>query len=241
MTLPAKKSELRAIFRSLLASIEPETAETWSIAVCNHLQRWWTEHQGHDTPPTTNMEGREEGRGGVMVYAPMVGAGEVDVSGFVVPLLAAKSSGGMGGRGEGGEGGVVAVPRVDWVGGVMSAVAIRDWSRDLVVDQVRRRLGLLVPRSDLPAVRADRLRLIVVPGLAFDRFGGRLGRGAGFYDRFLSELPPPPVGPTVLGVAFDVQMVDSPEGLPTEAHDVRMHGVVTESGLKTSHLHRSPA
>ena len=123
MTLPAKKSELRAIFRSLLASIEPETAETWSIAVCNHLQRW-TEHQGQTRylQPT----GKEERRG-------EAGDGGADGGGrrggcFWVCGSAArrKSSGGMGGRGKGK--GVVAVPR--WIGwGVMSAVAIRDWSR----------------------------------------------------------------------------------------------------------------
>jgi len=225
------KAEIRAMFRSMLASIEPETAETWSIAVCGHLQRWWCEQQGREA----RERGKERGSG-VMVYAPMVGAGEVDVSLFAQWVLDGEPDG-VGGRAGGS---VVAVPRVDWVGGVMSAVAISSWSRDLVEDQVRRRLGLRVPRSDLPAVDASRLGLIVVPGLAFDRSGARLGRGAGFYDRFLAELPPPPIGPTVIGAAFDVQIIEGSARLPIEPHDVRVHAIATESGVHQAVHPRRP-
>ena len=72
--------------------------------------------------------------------------------------------------------------------------------------------------------------LILVPGLAFTRDGHRLGRGGGFYDRFLAQLPERTVK---LGVCFDLQMV---EALPAEAHDRRVDAVVTESGLiRASH------
>lgn len=67
-------------------------------------------------------------------------------------------------------------------------------------------------------------RAVLVPGVAFDRLGRRLGRGGGFYDRFLAVT-----GPQVLkiGVCFDLQIV---EEVPSEPHDVRMDAVVTESG-----------
>lgn len=69
------------------------------------------------------------------------------------------------------------------------------------------------------------LDLILVPGLAFTRDGWRLGRGGGFYDRFLSQLPTSTVK---LGICFDLQLVDA---LPTEPHDQRLDGVITE-GLR---------
>jgi 5-formyltetrahydrofolate cyclo-ligase len=78
-----------------------------------------------------------------------------------------------------------------------------------------------VPRAHAP-VRTSTLTAVIVPGLAFDRRGQRLGRGAGVYDRFLSTLAPHTLR---IGVIPDAQLVDA---LPTEPHDVPMHFVVTE-------------
>jgi 5-formyltetrahydrofolate cyclo-ligase len=78
-----------------------------------------------------------------------------------------------------------------------------------------------VPRAHAP-VRTASLTAVIVPGLAFDRRGQRLGRGAGVYDRFLSTLAPHTLR---IGVIPDAQLV---EALPTESHDVPMHFVVTE-------------
>ena len=64
------------------------------------------------------------------------------------------------------------------------------------------------------------LDAVIVPGLAFDRNNNRLGRGAGYYDRFLSLLPQTV---TTVGLAFDFQLTES---LPTEAHDVRLHHII---------------
>jgi 5-formyltetrahydrofolate cyclo-ligase len=71
-------------------------------------------------------------------------------------------------------------------------------------------------------VDAYTLDLIVVPGVAFDRSNFRLGRGAGFYDRFLARLPF--TIPTV-GLAYDFQMVDAIPGLMP--HDRPVSQVVT--------------
>jgi 5-formyltetrahydrofolate cyclo-ligase len=65
--------------------------------------------------------------------------------------------------------------------------------------------------------------LVLVPGLAFDARGGRLGRGGGFYDRLLAAKGE---GICAVGVAFDFQMV--PE-LPLAPHDVLMDAVITDS------------
>lgn len=80
--------------------------------------------------------------------------------------------------------------------------------------------GILEPAGE-DLVPITGLDLIVVPGVAFDREGHRLGYGKGFYDRALRH-----VGSTVLvGLCFDFQLVDA---LPFEAHDVRMDMVVTD-------------
>ncbi len=84
--------------------------------------------------------------------------------------------------------------------------------------------GLLEPPPEQrDPVLANWADWILVPGLAFDRQGGRLGYGKGFYDRFLETAS----GRT-LGVGFAFQVV--PE-VPCEAHDVPLHGLLTEQGL----------
>jgi 5-formyltetrahydrofolate cyclo-ligase len=81
--------------------------------------------------------------------------------------------------------------------------------------------GIKQPAFDQAKV-VDRndLELIIVPGLAFDQSHNRLGRGAGYYDRFLGSLPR---SVPSLGLAFDFQVVDL---LPLEAHDVALTGVI---------------
>lgn len=64
------------------------------------------------------------------------------------------------------------------------------------------------------------LDLIVVPGMAFDRDGHRLGRGRGYYDRFLSKYPEV----KTIGICFDFQFLES---IPTEPHDRRVDEVIT--------------
>lgn len=72
------------------------------------------------------------------------------------------------------------------------------------------------------AVSLTDIDLVVVPGVAFDRSKNRLGRGAGFYDRFLSALP---VSTPTIGLAYDFQIVDALPGL--ESHDRPVSLVLT--------------
>lgn len=62
--------------------------------------------------------------------------------------------------------------------------------------------------------------LIVVPGIAFDKRGNRIGRGRGYYDRFLCQHSDVPT----IGICFDFQLVDH---VPTEPTDIQMDEVVT--------------
>lgn len=81
--------------------------------------------------------------------------------------------------------------------------------------------GVREPRNGHPAPAPD---LVLVPALAYDRAGFRLGRGGGFYDRWLGGHP----GVKTLGLAFACQVV---ENLPREEHDIRVDAVLTEDGL----------
>ena len=85
--------------------------------------------------------------------------------------------------------------------------------------------GILEPPADAPAPPGG-WDLILIPGLAFDRNGGRLGRGRGYYDRFLSLHH----GILRVGVCFDEQLVPS---VPCEAHDLRLHALITPSETLT--------
>lgn len=73
------------------------------------------------------------------------------------------------------------------------------------------------------AIDPAELDLILTPGLAFDRKGGRIGYGAGCFDRFL-----PRCRGVVVGLAFEMQLVDE---VPMKEHDQRVDRVVTEAGI----------
>ena len=72
-------------------------------------------------------------------------------------------------------------------------------------------------------INLESLDLVIVPGVAFDRQGGRLGHGKGYYDRFL-ELTPA----FRLALAFDCQLLET---VPTELHDIPMDAILSESGI----------
>lgn len=69
------------------------------------------------------------------------------------------------------------------------------------------------------------LDTVLVPGVAFDRNGGRMGYGGGYYDRFLAALG---TKPYLLGVGFSMQVVDH---VPLEPHDIPLDALVTEDGF----------
>ena len=72
-----------------------------------------------------------------------------------------------------------------------------------------------------PIVPAEALDMIVVPLVAFDRAGTRLGYGGGCYDRYLPMLSP---ACQIIGIAFDEQRVDR---VPTDAHDLPLPHIIS--------------
>lgn len=82
--------------------------------------------------------------------------------------------------------------------------------------------GIREPSSDCPVVRPDEVDLALVPGLAWDRNGRRLGRGAGYYDRLFAD---PRWRGIRCGLFFAAQEVPS---IPVDPWDANLHLVVTE-------------
>ncbi len=70
-----------------------------------------------------------------------------------------------------------------------------------------------------------RLEAVIVPGVAFDASGGRMGYGAGYYDRFLAQLSRRPL---LIGCAFSCQLAAQ---VPMEPHDFHMDFIAVETGM----------
>ncbi|GMA17203.1 5-formyltetrahydrofolate cyclo-ligase [Deinococcus metallilatus] len=87
------------------------------------------------------------------------------------------------------------------------------------------RFGALQPPADAPRVALDTVDAVLLPALAFDCRGVRLGYGGGFYDRLLPGFR----GLTV-GVVGEALVVDA---LPSEAHDLRIGFLATETGVRS--------
>lgn len=144
------------------------------------------------------------GAGHVLSYAGF--GGEIDTLSFNRALL--------------GRGLALILPRVDRAAGGLVLHRVRDLEADLVpgVWGIRepdpRRCEVIAPAA---------IDWMLLPGLAFDRHGGRLGYGGGYYDRLLPQLPPL----RRVAAAFECQIVDA---VPRGPHDVSMDLVITENG-----------
>jgi 5-formyltetrahydrofolate cyclo-ligase len=88
--------------------------------------------------------------------------------------------------------------------------------------------GIPQPAADAEAVDFDRISMLLVPGLAFDERGGRLGWGKGYYDATLAQDQGLRPRPLRVGYAYALQLV--PE-VPQRSHDVSMDLVVTDAGV----------
>jgi 5-formyltetrahydrofolate cyclo-ligase len=113
------------------------------------------------------------------------------------------------------------------------------------VDKERRRLNLYeikdinelssgymgIPEPSLPnerLVNLNNIDLFIIPGVGFDYSGNRLGYGAGYYDKLLSEIiNPQPLTPKpfLTALAYEEQLIDS---IPSEMHDVKVDMIITD-------------
>ena len=140
------------------------------------------------------------------VLAYVSQANEIDTHGLIQQLLA------IGKR--------VCVPSFDGISRQYRASELKDFQADLAEGK----FGIQEPKSEaVRLVRADELEVMLVPGLAFDVHGNRIGRGLGFFDRLLTEARG-----VKIALAYDFQLL---EEAPADAHDVRMDFIVTEKRI----------
>ena len=116
------------------------------------------------------------------------------------------------------EGRSVIVPFVDTKNKTLLSVPIKNPETDLTPGSY----GILEPKKNLVNhFDVNQLDLVLVPGIAFDRKGRRLGRGKGYYDRFLKSLSR---RTQTIGLAFNFQMLET---IPTDERDIAVNQVIT--------------
>ena len=115
----------------------------------------------------------------------------------------------------------VLAPKVSWNQRRMLPLEIRSLTDDLVVSN----LGIREPVSGIP-FPIRHIDLVIVPGLGFDEYGNRLGRGRGFYDRFLAH---PEFTGTSCGLSLNEQVVST---VPVGPLDQSIHMLVTDAEVR---------
>lgn len=113
------------------------------------------------------------------------------------------------------------VPRTEFETRLMDAVEITSLD-----NLIKSSYGILEPSIEESHINPNELDLIVVPGVAFDRNGGRMGYGAGFYDRYFKKINKENIKRIVkLALAYDFQVL---EEVPMSVQDVPVDFIITE-------------
>ncbi|HBC87786.1 MAG TPA: 5-formyltetrahydrofolate cyclo-ligase [Lentisphaeria bacterium] len=133
--------------------------------------------------------------------------GEPDIGGFLEKQIT--------------KGKEICFPRFNMAGRKYEMAVVADFAEGFV----KGRFGILEPKAEKPAVQENILKKItwLVPGIAFDRNGGRLGHGKGIFDRLLSDA-----SGFKIGICYEWQMIES---VPSDGRDVMMDMIVTESAV----------
>lgn len=142
----------------------------------------------------------------IMVFFPL--RGEVDILEMIRKAFGTKK---------------ICFPVMDLKSKDLSAYAVNNLTDDFVLGPYKVRQPDIKKTKE---VTVSELDMVIVPGLAFDKHKNRLGRGAGFYDRFLSKLSPQT---QKVGIGFDFQILES---LPISlTHDQKVDTVVSENSI----------
>lgn len=100
----------------------------------------------------------------------------------------------------------------------MDAVIVENLNDRLI----KNNYGIMEPASSVQAIEIEKIDLVLVPGVAFDKQGNRLGHGKGYYDRFLALCDE---HTDFWGIAYSFQLLDY---IPCTPYDIMMHKVITE-------------
>ncbi len=118
---------------------------------------------------------------------------------------------------------IVSVPYIENSGNrEMHASLLKNFDRDLVKGEY----GILSPKKEsYRPINTSSLDLIVIPGVCFDKNGNRIGRGGGYYDRFLKSVSKKAI---LIGLAFDFQVI---RDVPHDEKDIPVQIIVTEKRI----------
>ena len=208
MIQPANRSVLRAQFRAARKSLSEQSRADFEQTICDHL---WS------FAPVANAST-------VAIY--LATDGEPDLDGWVQAAWRAGKS--------------LALPSID--SSVATNAVTNDANAPKASMQFRaytattaltpNRFNIMQPPAAAPAV--SQLDCVLMPLVAYDASGVRLGMGGGYYDRYFHDLrdlsDPHKQTPTLVGVAFSCQKSVSP--LPKEDWDVPMDAIVTQLGIE---------
>lgn len=109
------------------------------------------------------------------------------------------------------------VPRVSDKSRIMEAVEITS-----LEDLIKNKYGILEPSCEISAANKELIDLVILPGVAFDERGGRLGYGGGYYDTFLQDIS---MNVVKIALAYELQIINS---IPLEEHDIKADYIITE-------------
>lgn len=137
----------------------------------------------------------------ILFYAPL--ADELDVWPLLEKLLKTPT--------------VCALPAFDDATQFYSARRVKNLEEDIFTGK----FGVSEPLLECEEIPLNKFDLVLVPGVAFDMQGNRLGRGKGFYDRILAQA-----SGIKCGISYDFQLL---EAIPTEAHDAKVDFIFTPS------------
>ena len=103
----------------------------------------------------------------------------------------------------------------------MDCAEVESLSENMIISKFR----IMEPSPELKPSDLDSIDFVLVPGLAFDREGNRIGHGKGYYDRFLAQINKETF---TLGIAYAFQVFDR---IPSDPFDKKVKGIVSENQL----------
>ncbi|MYG00671.1 5-formyltetrahydrofolate cyclo-ligase [Candidatus Poribacteria bacterium] len=195
MDTTQKRDSIRSEILQYREDLPSSQRDVFSKQIVEHIIEWLQSGENGEEIYTFDA---------VMVYLSM--KSEVDTWQLVQSLFDMKKR--------------VIAPVVDTDSGKLIPRQILNLDKDLV----KHKYGMYEPDVSCPIFPSDQLQLIIVPAIAFDYQGYRLGYGKGFYDRFLSTCP----NAITIGLAFQVQLVD--DTYP-QSWDIPVQHIFTENGL----------
>lgn len=195
MDIIDKRKSIRTEIAQLRDSIAPAQRTMLSRRIISNLYGWMQKQKS---------SGQKVAFDAVMIYLSM--RSEVETWEFGQVLFKEKCK--------------VIAPIVDIKSRGIMTKRIENLDNDLI----KHKYGMFEPKDSCPDYSPEKIQLILVPGLAFDRNGYRIGYGKGFYDRFLPSCP----NAITVGIAFQLQIVNDTYPQPW---DIPVQHVFTENGL----------